>query len=125
MKMIIGGIKTDASDGKTIDVINPANGKFLDTIPMATKEDVKRAIANAKKGQREWQTIPLMEREKIIQRFVQLLEEHKREIIALCTRECGKHVGTTIFEYNQTASVFTGYIEAAKRLDGKLLVPGS
>lgn len=125
MKMIIGGIKTDASDGKTIDVINPANGKFLDTIPMATKEDVKRAIANAKKGQREWQNIPLMEREKIIQRFVQLLEEHKREIIALCTRECGKHVGTTIFEYNQTASVFTGYIEAAKRLDGKLLVPGS
>lgn len=125
MKMIIGGKKVDSSDGKTIDVINPANGKFLDTIPMATEADVKQAIANAKKGQKEWQAIPLMEREKIIQKFVKLLEEHKKEIIAVCTRECGKHVGTTIFEFNQTASVFTGYMESAKRLDGKMLVPGS
>ena len=54
-----------------------------------------------------------MEREKIIQKFVKLLEEHKKEIIAVCTRECGKHVGTTIFEFNQTASVFTGYMESA------------
>ena len=125
MKMLIGGQKTDSSDGRTIDVINPANGKFLDTIPMATEEDVQRAVDNAKKGQKEWTAIPLMEREKIIQRFVRLLEEHKKEIIAVCTRECGKHVGTTIFEYNQTASVFTGYMESAKRLDGQLLVPGS
>lgn len=125
MKMIIGGQKVDSSDGKTIDVINPANGKFLDTIPMATEEDVQRAVDNAKLGQKEWQAIPLMEREKIIQRFVKLFEEHKKEIIATCTRECGKHPGTTIFEYNQTASVFTGYMESAKRLDGEMLVPGS
>lgn len=125
MKMLIAGKKVDSRDGKTIDVINPANGMFLDTIPMATKEDVEEAIENAKLGQKEWMNIPLMEREKIIQRFVRLLEEHKKEIIAVCTRECGKHVGTTIFEYNQTASVFTGYMEAAKRLDGKVLVPGS
>jgi succinate-semialdehyde dehydrogenase/glutarate-semialdehyde dehydrogenase len=125
MKMLIGGRKVDARDGKTIDVINPANNQFLDTIPMATREDVKEAVANAKKGQKEWVSISLMEREKIIGKFVRLFEERKREIIAICTRECGKHVGTTIFEYNQTASVFTGYMEAAKRLDGQLLVPGS
>lgn len=125
MKMIIGGKRVDSADGRTIDVINPANGQFLDTIPMATEEDVQLAVNNARKGQKEWQAIPLMEREKIIQKFVGLLEDHKKEIIAVCTRECGKHVGTTIFEYNQTASVFTGYMEAAKRLDGKMLVPGS
>lgn len=125
MKMIIGGKRVDSADGRTIDVINPANGQFLDTIPMATEEDVQLAVDNARKGQKEWQAIPLMEREKIIQKFVGLLEDHKKEIIAVCTRECGKHVGTTIFEYNQTASVFTGYMEAAKRLDGKMLVPGS
>ena len=125
MKMIIGGKRVDSADGRTIDVINPANGQFLDTIPMATEEDVQLAVDNARKGQKEWQALPLMEREKIIQKFVGLLEDHKKEIIAVCTRECGKHVGTTIFEYNQTASVFTGYMEAAKRLDGKMLVPGS
>lgn len=125
MKMLIGGKPVDAADGKTIDVINPANNVFLDTIPMATKTDVDLAVENAKKGQREWTAIPLMEREKIIRRFVELLEEHKKEIIVTCTRECGKHVGTTIFEYQQMLSVFTGYMEEARRLDGRLLVPGS
>lgn len=125
MKMLIGGKRVDSRDGKTIDVINPANGDFLDTIPMAAREDVEEAIANARKGQQEWTDIPLMEREKIIRKFVDLLEEHKKEIIAVCTRESGKHVGTTIFEFRQTASVFTGYMESAKRLDGKILVPGS
>jgi len=125
MQMIIGGKKTASRDGRTIDVINPANNKKLDTIPMATEEDVREAVANAKEGQKEWAAIPLMDKERVIQRFVRLLEDRKREIISICTRECGKHVATTIFEYNQTLSVFPGYIEAAKRLDGQILVPGS
>ena len=125
MKMLIGGKKVDSSDKNTIDVINPATGAFIDTIPMATKEDVDEAVRNAKVGQKEWLAIPLVERGKIIDKFLGLLEENKREIISVCTRECGKHVGTTIFEFNQTPTLFTGYMESAKRLDGKLLVPGT
>ena len=48
MKMLIGGKKVDSRDGKTIDVINPATGALLDTIPMATKEDVDEAVQNSK-----------------------------------------------------------------------------
>ena len=36
MKMLINGRRTEASDGRTIDVINPANNAFVDTIPMAS-----------------------------------------------------------------------------------------
>lgn len=125
MKMLIGGKRIDSRDKKTIEVINPATGAFLDTIPMATKEDVDEAVENSKKGQKEWVAMPLMHREKIIHKFLELLEKNKRKIIATCTRECGKHVGTTIFEFNQTPTLFTGYMESAKRLDGKLLVPGT
>ncbi|WP_444641837.1 aldehyde dehydrogenase family protein [Caproiciproducens sp. R1] len=125
MKMLIGGKKVDSRDKRTIDVINPATGAFLDTIPMATREDVDEAVENSKKGQKEWAAIPLLQREKIIHQFLRLLEEHKREIISVCTRECGKHVGTTIFEFNQTPTLFSGYMESAKRMDGKLLVPGT
>jgi acyl-CoA reductase-like NAD-dependent aldehyde dehydrogenase len=125
MKMLIGGRKTDSRDGKTIDVINPANGKFLDTIPMATKEDVDEAVVNSKKGQIEWAEMPLMHREKIIFKFLELLEKNKRDIIATCTRESGKHVATAIFELNQMSTLYRGYMESAKRLDGRLLVPGT
>ena len=52
MKMFINGVPCGASDGATIDVINPATGAVVDTIPAATKEDVDRAVACAKTGQR-------------------------------------------------------------------------
>jgi acyl-CoA reductase-like NAD-dependent aldehyde dehydrogenase len=50
MKMLIGGKKVDSSNGKTIDVVNPATGKLIDTVPAATKEDVSRALDYAKIG---------------------------------------------------------------------------
>ena len=53
MKMLIGGKAVDASDGKTIDVINPANGKLVDTIPSATPEDVAKAVSCAKEAQKK------------------------------------------------------------------------
>ena len=54
MKMFINGIPTDAADGKTIDVINPATGAVVDTVPAATKEDVDAAVDYAKKAQPVW-----------------------------------------------------------------------
>ncbi|MCI8588870.1 MAG: aldehyde dehydrogenase family protein, partial [Bacilli bacterium] len=44
MRNLIGNKWTDASNGKTIDVINPANKKFIDTIPDSTLEDVDSAV---------------------------------------------------------------------------------
>ena len=44
MQMIINGKKTDSSNGKTMNVINPATGKVIDTVPVATKEDVDYAV---------------------------------------------------------------------------------
>ena len=62
MKMLIGGKKVDARDGKTIDVINPATGEFIDTIPMATKEDCEEAVTRSKNGQKVWNDIPLLKK---------------------------------------------------------------
>ena len=39
--------------------------------------------------------------------------------------ESGKHVATAIFELNQMFTLYRGYMESAKRLDGRLLVPGT
>ena len=36
MKNLIGNKWLNASDGKTIDVINPATGVLIDTIPIST-----------------------------------------------------------------------------------------
>ena len=47
MQMFIGGKRVDASDGKVSQVVNPATGQVIDTVPEATLEDLDRAIALA------------------------------------------------------------------------------
>ena len=66
MKMLINGQPADAKDGAVIDVINPANGKVIDTVPSASKEDVDRAVEAANKAQKEWAKVPVHERVEIM-----------------------------------------------------------
>ena len=47
MKMFINGASVDASNGEVIEVINPATGAVVDTVPAATKEDVDLAVEKA------------------------------------------------------------------------------
>lgn len=123
--MLIGGIPTSASDGQVIDVINPANGKLVGTVPAATKSDIDRAVALSKLGQKEWTAKSLVERCDIIQNFLKLFEEHRIEILSLLVRESGKNPGQGIFEYNFVKRALPGYFETAKRVMGEILPAGA
>lgn len=92
MKMIIGGLRTDASDGSTIDVTNPYTGGLVDTVPNATPEDVNRACELAVEGQEVWGSTQLHERVAVMQRWLELLEEHKSELADLLCVEMGKPI---------------------------------
>ena len=37
MKMLVGNEFTDASDGGVLNVVNPATGQVIDTVPAATR----------------------------------------------------------------------------------------
>ena len=66
MKMMIGGKAVGAADGKTIEVINPATGAVIDTIPAATPADIEHAVAEAVKGQKLWARVPVTQRVDIV-----------------------------------------------------------
>ena len=48
LKMYINGAWEDSSNGKQIDVKNPATGQVMAQVPSASKDDVKSAIDAAK-----------------------------------------------------------------------------
>ena len=125
MKMIIGGQKVDSSDKSTITIVNPATQKVLDTVPAATKEDVNRALDLSKIGFEKWRKTSLLEREKIFNKFMQLLDENYRYFIKVLSEECGKVPARAAFEVSGVKDIFKGYIETAKRNYGKVLVPGT
>lgn len=125
MKMLIHGQRVDARDGATIEVTNPATNEVLDTIPMATKADIDQALDCSKEGLKKWGAISLKEKEKIFNRFYELLEKNKNDIVGIHVLESGFSVRTCLFQYQGIPALFQGYLESAKRHDGSLLVPGT
>ncbi len=53
-KQFIGGDFVDAADGRTADVINPANDQVIANVPASSQEDVNRAVDAAAKAFETW-----------------------------------------------------------------------
>ncbi|MDR2957455.1 MAG: aldehyde dehydrogenase family protein, partial [Coriobacteriales bacterium] len=116
MKMIIGGKPVDASDKAVIEVINPANGKVIDTVPAATEADVKNAVKKAKAAQKVWAKIPVYERGEILMRFVDLVEKDKKRLAQTLSQETGKPIAEAKGEIANIPIAFKAFVERAKHL---------
>ena len=124
MKMLIGGKAADAADGKTIDVINPATGKLVDTVPAATAEDVARAVACAKTAQKEWAKIPVYERVEIMYKFIELVERDKEDLARTLSDETGKCITEARAEIANIPVAFKAFSERAKHFYGHTIPEG-
>ncbi len=127
MKMLINGKKVDARDGRTMEVTNPVTGEVLDTIPIATREDIDEALNASKEGLKKWKKVPLKDKEVIFQKFYRLLEEPmtKRRILSTLIKESGSSIRNGLFQYQGIPELFQGYLETAKRYNGSVIVPGT
>lgn len=121
MKMLIGGNKADALDGKTIDVWNPATGEKIDTVPSASKEDMDLILANAQKGKVVWANTPLHERCRILVKFSQLIAEHREELSQLISVDTGKSIKDARGEMARIDHSARGYAERANHLYSDVL----
>ena len=124
MKMLINGQFVDSADGKTQEVINPANGQVLDTVPSATKEDVDRAISCAAQGQKEWNKKIIRERAAILRKFLELLTENRDDLAKTLTMETGKPVFDSYGEIDSVYMTFESAIEIVKHHYGKTMPMG-
>ncbi|TFY72343.1 hypothetical protein EVG20_g652 [Dentipellis fragilis] len=90
--VFVDGKFSAGSTGKTIDVINPTNGKVITKIAEATVDDVDRAVKSARKA---FDTVwglnyPGSERGKLLMKLADLLEENQDEFAAIEALDNGK-----------------------------------
>ncbi len=124
MKMFIGGKSVDASDNQVIEVINPATGAVIDSIPSATEEDVAIAVAEAKKGQKIWSKIPVYEKVEIMYKFLALVERDKEDLAQTLSKETGKPIVEARAEIGNIPIAFKAFSEKAKHLYGETIPAG-
>src|SRR4051794_29444538 len=91
-KLFINGRHEDAEGGKTIDVMNPATGERLTTVPDGGAADVDRAVAAARASfeKKSWRGMDPSKREKILWDLSELLLKNKEELATLESLENGK-----------------------------------
>src|SRR5260370_1302565 len=93
-KLFINGKQEDAASGKTIDVMNPATGELLTTVPDGDASDIDRAVAAARASveNKRWRGMDPSKKEKILWDVAELLVKHKDELAMLESMENGKTV---------------------------------
>ena len=91
-KHFINGRWEDSASGKTIDVINPATGELLTTVPDGDAADIDRAVAAARASfeRKTWRGLDPSKREKILWTIAEVLAKHKEELCTLESMENGK-----------------------------------
>ncbi|MCW3837620.1 aldehyde dehydrogenase family protein [Sphingomonas canadensis] len=102
-----------------IEVVNPATGLPFALAPDATRAQLDRAVAAARRAFPAWAATPIEERRATVQRIAARLREHADAIGALLTAEQGKPLRDAIGETRRAAD----HMEALVALDisGQLL----
>lgn len=80
------------SDGDVKDVVNPATGSVIATVPISTKDEIDEAIAAAKEAFPDWRRTPPVARARCLFRLKELLEENFEELSRIQTMEHGKTI---------------------------------
>ncbi len=119
--MYIDGEWVPASDGSKIDVINPADEEKVDTVPVATREDLDRALESAERAWRSWKDVDVWTRSKKIRAVSDIIMGRVDEIAAVLTEEQGKPTAEAKAEIGAAAEQFDWYAEEAKRIYGRVI----
>ena len=78
--------------GKGFDSRNPANGDLLAAVTQATKKDVDKAVAAARKAQGKWAKLSGHARAKYLYALARLVQKHSRLFAVLETLDNGKPI---------------------------------
>ena len=122
--MVVGGEAVEAADGQTFDVINPANGSVIATVPMGGREDVDRAVAAARAAfddRTGWASWAAARRGRSLARLAALIKEHTEELAQLESRNVGKPITGARGEVTGASLVFDYYAGAANKVFGQTI----
>lgn len=122
-KAYINGVWQQAANGKTFEVMNPATGEVLASVPDMDREDVRTAIDAADAAWPAYRDLTAKERSAILRKWFNLIMEHKEELARIMTIESGKVMTESLGEVNYGASFIEWFAEEAKRTYGDVIPP--
>ena len=120
-KLLINNEWTNATSGKTFDVINPSTETVLTQVAEADKADVDIAAKAARRAfdQGPWKKMSARDRGRILMRLATLVDKHREELAELETLNNGKPISETLnADLPLTIETFEYYAGLADKIHG-------
>lgn len=120
--MLIGGRRVPAASGKRFETRNPATGELLAMVAQGDAEDVDRAVKAARTAlEGPWRRMKPAERQRIMLRLADLVEEHYEELAMLDTLDLGAPLSRTVLGKTRAAALLRYYAGQATLIAGDTL----
>jgi len=117
-QMVIAGESTNASDGATTEIRNPATGAVVDHAPAATEQDINRAIDAAESALKGWSKTPPARRGEILFESAHRIKEREKELAKILTQEQGKPMREAVLEVRRFVHTLEHYAGMSKTIRG-------
>lgn len=120
--MLIGGRRVPAASGKRFETRNPATGELLAMVAQGDAEDVDRAVKAARTAlEGPWRRMKPAERQRIMLRLADLVEEHYEELAMLDTLDLGAPLSRTVLGKTRAGALLRYYAGQATLIAGDTL----
>ncbi|MBB5784915.1 aldehyde dehydrogenase family protein [Nonomuraea jabiensis] len=93
---LIGGELVPASDGRTLDSVNPATGEVWARIPASGAPDAEAAVAAARRAFPAWSALPALARAGYLRKVSEVFARNAEELARLETRDNGRILRDTL-----------------------------
>ncbi len=117
-QQFIGGDFVDAADGRTAEVVNPANDQVIANVPASSGQDVDRAVEAAATAFESWRNTTPQDRSLYLLKIADALEAKADELGRLESANAGKPVGAAIDEMTTCVDLFRFFAGASRVMDG-------
>lgn len=115
---LIKGNWISAESNKTIDVLNPATGELVGSVPALGRIETRAAVEAASEAYPSWRAKTAKERFQILRRWFDLIMEHQEDLAVIMTTEQGKPLAESRGEIIYAASFLEWFAEEGKRVYG-------
>jgi aminobutyraldehyde dehydrogenase len=102
-----------------LDVLNPATGEVIDSVPNMSAEEVDEVVERAKKALPEWLDATPKERSELLHKLADVIEDNAEELAQIETRNVGKPLMASRDEMPFAADNLRFFAGAARQLEGK------
>jgi malonate-semialdehyde dehydrogenase (acetylating)/methylmalonate-semialdehyde dehydrogenase len=88
----IGGKRVAGKSGRTADIMQPMDGSVRGKVALASREELREAVENAKQAQVGWAATNPQRRVRVLMKFLDLVHNEYDELAEMLAREHGKTI---------------------------------